>query len=261
MTRLFSLSIMLAALTLTACGKTKYVNHADESGESEPAPLEQPNLRDVLGLKGPVQYLGVFTEDDTRGDMNYDTYEFDRDGHLVSIEVAEVVEGSYSETFYFGEDGLPAATKTIFVDYWTNPNGDNYPITTTKYKVVREKDGDFIRLTRELESQNTENAVENPEENPFEGEQGAPLPIARVKLDKRGRIVEVERLGGDPKSFTYKYDDDKPNLAKRDDGKLAIPQADIMGAKHFDYEGLQGQGATAESLMRGIWQFDIKNFE
>ena len=262
--RSMTLILALTAISLVACGKQKYQNHPDDgsSAESEAA-IEQPNLREALGLQGPVQYLGVFTEDMDKGDMNYDTYEFDRDGHLVSICVAETVEGSYSETMAFGDDGLPMCDTVIFINYWIEEDvGDNYPVTTTSYKMKRETDGDYIVFTKELVNVGVKNPPKNSEEvNPDGEEQGAPQPFVRVKLDKQGRIVEVIHLEGEPKHFTYTYDDKKSNVAHRDDGKLAIPQADMMGAKHFDYEGLKGQRASAESLMRGIWEFNIKNFE
>ncbi len=256
-----ALAFTIVAVALMACGKQKYQNHADDESSDTPSEttIGQPNLRDALGLQGPVQYLGVFTEDDTRGDMNYDTYEFDRDGHLVSIDVAETVEGSYSEVMRFGDDGLPTTSQVTYINYWADVMGDNYPITITKYKIEKKEDGDYIKLTRVFESVEKKNEVKDDDAN--NEEQGEPTPIARVKLDKQGRIVEVEHIEGNPGRFTYTYADDKSNLARRDDGKLAIPQADIMGAKHFDHEGLQGQRATTESLTRGIWQFDIKNFE
>ena len=202
---------------------------------TEAQQVEHPDYMKVLGLKGNVKDIGVFT-DDVQADMyDYCTYGFDHSGRLISYSESETIEAAYTWTVFIDSDGFPAYVETEFIDYWTEPDADgNPPITITRYNIRKEQNGSVVKLFIEDE----------------EGEKQV-----NVTRDDKGRFIEVDNLSlGEVHRYRYL---DSTNAPYYYNGLLAFPQVDMLGGHRITFPSQQNVPDDATSFQYGQWQFEV----
>lgn len=198
--------------------------------------VNHPDYMNALGLKDNVMDIGVFTEVVETDIYDYCTYGFDNSGRLISYSEAEMIEGAYTWTAYFDNDGLPTYTETVFIDYWTDPDADgNPPVTTTRHTIRKEQNGSAITLFIE------------------DGDGGEKQ--VNVTRDDKGRIIEVDNLSlGE--SHRYRYPEGT-NVPCYYDGKLAFPQVDMLGGHRITFPNQQNIPDNPTTFTYGLWQFEV----
>ncbi|MBP5498138.1 MAG: hypothetical protein J6X81_02050, partial [Muribaculaceae bacterium] len=171
---------------------------------------QTPDYLSALGLNKTIHCLGTNKEDggDVDLDFNYYTYEFNRDGQLISYDESETVEGSYSETVYFScADGIPYCLETTFVDYWADsiPENGIFPATVKSIPLSKiYRDGNSVELSCQQE--------------------GYEMHVM-ISLDKKNRISQVRNLING-KNYVYFYGTD--GVPRYTHGEVAFPQLDII---------------------------------
>ena len=78
--------------------------------------VQQPDYMKALGLTGNVRDIGVFTDNVDTDIYDYCTFMFDNLGRLISYSESEMIEGAYTWTAYFDNDGLPTYVETEFTE-------------------------------------------------------------------------------------------------------------------------------------------------
>ena len=196
--------------------------------------VELPNYLKVLGLKDNVKDIGVYTENDYMYD--YCTYAFDNQGRFISYNETETIESAYGWTVFFDSEGLPTHIESVFIDFWTEPDDEGYPpVTTTRYKIRREQDGNVVKL--------------------FIEDSDGPEKQVNVTRDTQGRIIEVDNFSlGEVHRYRYL---DNSNVPYYYNGMLAFPQVDMVGGHRIDFPEPQQIPADATNFDHIIWQFEV----
>lgn len=205
------------------------------------APQPQlPNYVKALGFNAAVKTLGAYSDEMEIADSDYCTYEFDREGHLISYDQSETIEGAYSFTIYFGPDGLPTHAQSIFINYWTEPDSDgNPPVTTTRHNVRKEQKGNVTMLYIE---------------GLGEGEKEV-----KVTRDEQGRITEVDDItDGVVNRYRYPVGENVPCYSN---GMVAFPQVDMIHGHHVNFPPPQAVPTGIERFENGLWQFEVQYYE
>ena len=200
---------------------------------AEPEQIAEPNYPLAMGFSRPVKLI-VGESTDPNYEMEYHAFTFDEKGHLTQYETGETVESAYTFTTFFGEDGLPTRSESVFINYWDeNVVGDDYPVTTTPFKITKET-ADSV-TTIHIEG----------------GDEGRRL-LAKVTRDKHNRIVQVMNQEK-KKTFTYTYDEQ--NIPRYKDGSVAVPQIDMAGGPAIKCPATIKPGAL--KMKAGTWSYDI----
>lgn len=198
--------------------------------------VQQPDYMKALGLTGNVRDIGVFTDNVDTDIYDYCTFMFDNLGRLISYSESEMIEGAYTWTAYFDNDGLPTYVETEFIDFWTEPDADgNPPVTTTRNNIRKEQKGSTITLFIE------------------DGDDGEKQ--VNVTRDDIGRIIEVDNLSlGEVHRYRYS---DSTNVPYYYDGSLAFPQVDMVGGHRISFPSQQNIPDDATTFQYGLWQFEV----
>ena len=202
---------------------------------------DAPNYVKALGFNAPVKTLGAYSDDMDVSDGDYCTYEFDREGRLISYDQSETIEGAYSFTIFYGLDGLPTRAQSVFVNWWNLDADGNPPITTTPHEVRKSQDGDVTRLY-----------ISGLRENEEEAE-------VKVTRDAQGRIIEVDDISnGVVNRYRYPAGDNVPCYY---DGTLAFPQIDMFKGHRVSFPPRQAVPTGVAEFKNGAWNFEVKYFE
>lgn len=229
----------LAAIAAIGCSEAKTDKQPSQTAdtaaavETAPQQIPEPDYPRAMGFSKAVKTIeGEST--DRNYEMEYHSYTFDEQGHLTEYETGETVENSLSETFFFGDDGLPTSGKSVFINYWVGDvEGDDYPVTTTPYKITKET-ADSV-TTIHIEG----------------GDEGKRV-LATLTRDKHNRIVQVTNTEL-KKTFKYTYDDQ--NVPHYSDGSVAVPQVDMIGAPAIKCPATIKAGA--KQMKAGTWTYKI----
>lgn len=198
-----------------------------------------PNYVKALGFKDAVKTIGAYSDEWELTEGEYCTYEFDREGRLISYDQSETIEGAYGYTTYFGPDGLPTHAKSVFINWWELDADGNPPITYTDYKIKREDKGNVTLLF-----------IENGDE---------PDKQVKVTRDDEGRIIEVDNITiGVVNRYRYLAGENVPCYY---DGTIAFPQVDMVGGLRATFLQPQALPDHPDSYQCGLWQFEITYYE
>ena len=198
-----------------------------------------PNYVKALGFNDAVKTIGAYSDEWELTEGEYCTYEFDREGRLISYDQSETIEGAYGYTTYFGPDGLPTHAKSVFINWWELDADGNPPITYTDYKIKREDKGNVTLLF-----------IENGDE---------PDKQVKVTRDDEGRIIEVDNItNGVVNRYRYLAGENVPCYY---DGTIAFPQVDMVGGLRPTFLQPQAVPDHPDSYQCGMWQFEITYFE
>lgn len=198
-----------------------------------------PNYVKALGFKAPVKTLGAYSDEMEVADADYCTFEFDREGHLISYDESETIEGAYSYTTYFGLDGLPTHAQSVFVNWWELDADGNPPITTTRYNIRKEQQGNVTMLY-------------------IEEDEGAEKQV-KVTCDDRGRIIEVDDIANGVVN-RYRYPAGE-NVPCYNDGTVAFPQVDMLHGHRVKFPPQQAMPTGATEFQNGLWNFEVQYYE
>ncbi|MBO4813909.1 MAG: hypothetical protein J5523_03020 [Muribaculaceae bacterium] len=198
-----------------------------------------PNYVKALGFNDAVKTIGAYSDEWELTEGEYCTYEFDREGRLISYDQSETIEGAYGYTTYFGPDGLPTHAKSVFINWWELDADGNPPITYTDYKIRREDKGNVTLLF-----------IENGDE---------PDKQVKVTRDDEGRIIEVDNItSGVVNRYRYFAGENVPCYY---DGTIAFPQVDMVGGLRPTFLQPQALPDHPDNYQCGLWQFEISYFE
>lgn len=201
--------------------------------------VEAPNYVKALGFNAPVKTLGAYSDEMEVADADYCTFEFDREGRLISYDQSETIEGAYSYTIYFGLDGLPTHAQSVFINWWELDEEGNPPITTTQHAVRKLRDGDVTMLYID---------------GLGEGEKEV-----KVTHDAQGRIIEVDDIT-DGVVNRYRYPTGV-NVPCYQDGTVAFPQVDMIHGHRVKFPPQQAVPTGVAEFQNGLWNFEVKYFE
>lgn len=212
---------------------------ATSTAMAKEQPAASPNYVKALGFKAPVKTLGAYSDEMEVADADYCTYEFNREGQLISYDQTETIEGAYGYTTHFGPDGLPTYAQSVFVNWWELDEDGNPPITNTTYYIKKEVKGKVTILY-----------IENDDQ---------PDKQVKVTFDDEGRIIEVDNItDGIVNRYRYLKGVDVPCY---NDGTIAFPQVDMVRGHRVNFPPPQAMPDKPQTFQNGLWQFEVTYYE